>query len=240
MKASKNYIIGLVLAVSFLVAANVRADLLSGGIVMDPVASINGKGVYVTPVNVTNHTTGQEFLAFCGDFFTNLTSEFYGGGQGYGAYSLESVDIYTDTQKSYINELFGHVYSSAFDLAGNVIDAIYAQAFQLSIWSILYDLGSSDIMDGAFRLDSNYNDDVVNATNLFLGALFMDGYDGWNDLGFVGTNYKLTVYIVDGGRHAGQTLISVTGPPITPEPTTLAILGLGLAAGLGLVARRKK
>jgi hypothetical protein len=169
-------------------------------------------------------------------------------GQAYNPYALASstIDFYSDTQKSQINDLFGHSYASAFDLSGNILNGVYAQAIQLSIWSILHEeTGNYNILDGSFRLASNYSMDVVNATNSLLSAVV--GTISWEDLGmndFV--DYDLTVYLAEGGKHVSQTLISVTGSPnreeahAVPEPGTMIIIGLGIA-GLGaLEARRRR
>jgi hypothetical protein len=58
------------------------------------------------------------------------------------------------------------------------------------------------------------------------------------------TDYDLSVYVAEGGKQNSQTLISVTAsynredppPTATPEPTTMLVVGLGLA-GLGLARR---
>jgi len=247
------------LAAAFAVVCSsaVRADFLTGNVAQTTWSTLNGSGiqesVYVTPMRVTNNTTEQkDFLLFCGDFFTSTTAA-YGSakGQEYNAFAMSStsIDFYTDTQKSRIDDLFGHSYAAAFDLDGNILDSIYAQAIQLSIWSILHEeTDNYNILEGSFRLTANYNMAVVNATNSLLGAVLGDV--DWGTLGMGDyVDYDLTVYVAEGGKTVSQTLISVTGSPnreeppnappsATPEPATMLIVGLGLA-GLGLAGRRR-
>ena len=243
-----------VVAFAVVFSSVARADFLTGNVAMTTWSSISGSGiqenVYVTPMRVTNNTTDQkDFLLFCGDFFTSTTSA-YGSaaGQEYNAVAMASstIDFYTDLQKSQINDLFGHAYATAFNLDGNILNTTYAQAIQLSIWSILHEeTGNYDILDGSFRLTANYNTAVVEATNALLGAVI--GNVDWSEIGmdeFV--DYDLTVYVAEGGKTVSQTLISVTGSPnreeataVVPEPATMLIIGLGLA-GLGFARRSRK
>jgi len=254
MKNSVTFALAVALAVVF--SSVVRADFLSGNIAQNTWSTLTTQdgvhSVYVTPMRVTNNTTEQsDFLLFCGDFFTSTTAA-YGSaaGQEYNAFAMTSstIDFYTDIQKDRIHDLFGHAYSAAFDLDGNILNGVYAQAIQLSIWSILHETTDNyNILDGSFRLTSNYAMDVVNATNALLGAVIGDiDWDSLSMNDFI--DYDLTVYVAEGGKSVSQTLISVTGSPnreeppvdnVTPEPTTIVIVGLGLA-GLGLASRRRK
>jgi hypothetical protein len=255
MKISTTLTLAAVLTVIF--SSFAHADFLSGNVAQNTWSTLTtpdgAHSVYVTPMRVTNNTTEQkDFLLFCGDFFTSTTAA-YGSaaGQEYNAFAMSSsaIDFYSDTQKSRIDDLFGHSYASAFDLDGNILNSVYAQAIQLSIWSILHEeTDNYNILDGSFRLTSNYSMDVVNATNSLLGAVIGD--IDWSTLGMDAfVDYDLTVYVAEGGKTVSQTLISVTGSPnrepvegsnATPEPTTMLIMGLGLA-GLGLArARRMK
>jgi len=245
-----------VLFVIFALVASVRADFLTGNVAQTTWSTLNGSGiqenVYVTPMRVTNNTTEQkDFLLFCGDFFTSTTAA-YGSaaGQEYNAFAMGSstIDFYSDVQKSRIDDLFGHSYATAFDLDGNILDSVYAQAIQLSIWSILHEeTDNYNILEGSFRLTANYNMAVVNATNALLNAVLGDV--NWSTIGMGDyVDYDLTVYVAEGGKTVSQTLISVTGSPnrepfesttATPEPATMLIFGLGLA-GLGFARRMKK
>ena len=229
-----------------------QADFLTGGVAMTTSAYIDFGGqvghYYVTPMRVTNITTEQkDFLLFCGDYTTTTSSAFSSSkGQEYNAFALmsPSVDLYTDIQKSRINDLFGHAYANAFDLDGNILNAAYAQAIQLAIWTILHEeTDNYNILEGSFHLTGSYNTEVANVTNKLLDAVF--GATDWSGIGEF-FDYDLTVYIAEGGKSISQTLISVTGSPnreeyagAVPEPATILMLGMGLA-GLGLARRMKK
>jgi hypothetical protein len=251
MKISTTFTLVVAFAVVFSTFA--RADYLTGNIAQNTWSTLTTSSgvhnVYVTPMRVTNNTTEQnDFLLFCGDFFTP-TSVAYGSaeGQAYNAFAMasSSIDFYSDVQKSRINDLFGYSYASAFDLNGNILNGVYAQAIQLSVWSILHEeTDNYNILGGSFRLSSNYNVEVVNATNALLSAVV--GEIDWSTLGMCDfIDYDLTVYVADGGRHFSQTLISVTGSPnreeahATPEPATMVVVGLGIA-GLGALAARRR
>jgi len=251
MKISAAFTLVAAFAVFF--PSVVRADFLRGNVAQNTwstlAASEGTHSVYVTPMRVENLTTGQsDFLLFCGDFYTPTTAA-YGSsaGQEYNAFSLSSssIDFYTDVQKGRINDLFGHSYASAFDLDGNILNSVYAQAIQLAIWSILHEeTDNYDILGGSFRLESNYTAEVRDATNSLLDAVL--GTVDWNTIGMGNFfDYDLTVYVAEGGKHVSQTLISVTGSPnrepsaATPEPTTIVLVTLGLAGLGGLAARRR-
>ena len=244
----------LVAAFAVVFSSVAHADFLTGNVAMTTWSTLNGNGiqesVYVTPMRVTNNTTEQkDFLLFCGDFFTSTTSAYSSAaGQEYNAVALGSstIDFYTDLQKERINDLFGHSYASAFDLEGNILNNIYAQAIQLSIWSILHEeTDNYNILEGSFHLTSNYTAAVVDATNALLSAVMGDIEWSSIEMGeFV--DYDLTVYVAEGGKTVSQTLISVTSSPnreelpnVVPEPATMLIVGLGLA-GLSFARRSRK
>lgn len=249
---SRSYLTNLVFAVTMISIAftttRVQADILTGQVMLSNTQTIHngdksGK-VYVTPILITNHTSGQDaFAAFCGDFTTSTSAGFSNAsGQAYGAYSLWAGDLtmYSDTQKHQINDLFNYAYATAFDTNGTVINQTYASAFQLTLWEVLTETTPTlNITNGSFYLSaSKSNQGLIDTTNSWLDALI--GNTSWESLGLISGNYDLTVYVAEGGKSVSQTLISVMGPPTTtPEPATLMVLGLGLM-GLGLARTRRQ
>ena len=233
--------------VAVLSASSANADMLRGDVVLNSTATIwnNGvsQGAYVTPMSINNLTTNQTLMAFCGDFTVGTSSAFSSSaGEAYGAHSLFSptLALYSDLQKSQINDLFSYTYASAFDLSGNVINSVYAQALQLVVWEILTETGSGwNILSGSFYA-TGLGSGVAAATNSWLDVL--SGTSTWESLGFTDAiNYDMTVYVAEGGSHASQTLISITGPPppVVPEPATMLIFGIGAVAAAPYFRRKK-
>ena len=225
--------------------SSVNADMLRGSAVLNSGATIwNGgtsQSVLVTPMLVDNLTTDQTLMAFCGDF-TVTTSPAFGSstGEAYGAHGLfsPSLTLYSDLQRSMVNDLFSHAYATAFDLDGNVISNANAQALQLAVWEVLTEAGPSmDISSGSFYA-TGLGSGVASLTNTWLNVL--SGASTWDSLGLTAMTYDMTVYVADGGVHASQTLISITGPPpVVPEPATMLIFGIGAAAAFPYLRRKK-
>ena len=231
---------------ALLSASSAKGDLLRGDVVLNTTATIwnegSSQGVYVTPMIVDNLSTGQTIMAFCGDFTVSTSPAFNSStGEVYGAHGLLSptLTLYSDLQKQLVNDLFSYAYASAFDLSGNVIDAVNAQAIQLVVWEILMETGTAwSITSGSFYA-TNLASGVAATADSWLDVL-SGGVSTWDSLGLTPVlDYDMTVYVADGGSHASQTLISITGPtPVVPEPATMLIFGIGAAAIPYL--RRKK
>lgn len=244
-----NLILAMVVLSAFMMIARpASADLLTGDVFSTSIIaqfSDNGTtgNVYVSPMKVNNLTSGETMAAFCGDFRTNTSSAFSTTGQEYGSFGLKSSDltIYTDLQKTAIDSLFGNVYDSAFNLDGTIIDQAVAVAMQICLWEILSESsGTLDISTGSFKLVSSIDHSVLDLVNSWSSALM--GSTSWESLGYDYTHYAIDVYVADGGMTASQTLINVNpNSPVTPEPATWAIIGLGMVGlTIPLVRRMRR
>ncbi len=237
---------GVVSVLMLLIVRPATADMLTGDVYTKGFIakfSDNGttKDVYVSPMDVHNQTTGDNFAAFCGDFRVNTSDAFSSTGQEYGQHALDSstLTIYSDFQKTAIDSLFGNVYDSTFNLDGTMLNETMAIALQICVWEILTEgSGVLDILDGTFQMVSNLNPDVLALVEDWMAALMGD--TSWDLLGYDYTQYDIDVYVADGGTQASQTLIDVNpNSPVTPEPSTWAIFGVGLA-GLAFAASKRR
>ncbi len=237
-------VVGLAIFFCMLIA-QVQADMLSGGVTdTGTIAKFRDgsseKSVYVSPMEVQNATTGESFLAFCGDFRVNTSSGFGSSGEPYGNYSLDSADltIYSDFQKTAIDSLFGNTYSSAFDMDGDMTNVALAKALQLCIWEILTETsGGLDLLSGDFLMLSGISDEIAGYANDFISAL--NGDITWDSIGYDYTHYEIDVWVAEGGTSASQTLINVK-PNATPEPATALIVGVGTLFGASILRRRHR
>jgi hypothetical protein len=201
----------------------------------------------------------DEYLrVFCVDKDTPFSDALDKGSQAYDAALLNSSEmtLYSLVQKDALNALFSHVYSSVYDDSGMFIDGaeVASYMFQIAVWEIIHETtGTYAVDDGSFKIQSaktlgtsgwSYDLDYYNAGVELANSWFsaIAGAITWDSIGYLeSTDYDLTVYVAEGGTSVSQTFISISGPGssnVTPEPSTLLILGLSLA-GLGFVRRKK-
>lgn len=206
----------------------------------------NGGWHWATPIAGEEVVTGQLLNLFCVDSYTKTSEAFADTnvGQLYHGGSLADSALYTTSQKNALNSLFSHVYSSIVDSNNILIESVMAQTFQLVVWEIVHETGGNwDITSGSFGINAaaSYRPDNTSYINTtvfneakqyaadWFSAISNDAL--WSSLGYEYTDLELTVYVADGGTMASQTLISTT-PPVatTPEPASLLIFAVGLAA----------
>ncbi|MCL2711224.1 MAG: PEP-CTERM sorting domain-containing protein [Planctomycetaceae bacterium] len=231
MTSTNNYKIGLVFTISFLIAANVQAEMINW---------FNDKDTYMNTVGTpdwtfgtfsqTTHTQGLRAWDFTmsneGVPSTGtLTMSDYNGKGG-----LKQAPQGDNGTMS-----FWHNSANNFNISfgdAEFVDSFYMSVAPHSSWSaaINFAVTADYWLDGV-----KYTTDAVtiNQNNAFFGLTLVEGayltsINFWST-GTPNNGYKIMAGF--GGNYDDNAS--------TPEPATLAVLGLGLA-GLGIARRRMK
>ncbi|MGL6226902.1 MAG: PEP-CTERM sorting domain-containing protein [Thermoguttaceae bacterium] len=215
------------------------------------VAGNRSLGDFNTAPQLLTFSDNTEFIAFCVDPLVSLKKD-----NDYNYVRLADADFYSDFQKTLITQLVGYTFSKAIDLQTNsVLNEMLASSIQTVLWEIttesslpgtlqeFYSAMGSSLTDGSFRVSSGSQVDFLQPATDIMRALYQDQLDAqdrtpyaatWDKLNYTDfTDYDIMVYYTDNNRQLSQTMLVVTQKSQNsevPEPATLLIMGLGLAA----------
>ena len=168
-------------------------------------------GLFVLDYSRNNATDWTQFLTFCLEPDVFLTP--FSNPYAVNAVGSAGSPLYP---AGLISELWGRY-------RGAVVNDVAAAAFQVSLWELAYGTTDLNLSTGAFRLTSG-------------GAVGTLASTWLSSLNGSGPMASGLVVLVNNQRMADrQDLITQN----VPEPTTLALFGLGLL-GFGISRRRKQ
>lgn len=138
-----------------------------------------------------------------------------------------SSTVYNNLRKlydiAYVNPGLGDFWNGSSQTAFGDLNPSLAAAFQLAVWEIVFDSGL-DLTGGAFK-------DLGGSTGVMQAQAWLAGVSSYAGTGYTSWNlYRL---------HSDSNQDYVTGTHNVPEPASLGLAGLALAA-LACTSRRRR